>query len=978
MLAFWQKNDIFNKSVTRDAPKGDYVFHDGPPFATGTPHYGHLVGSAMKDAVPRYWTMKGYRVERQWGWDCHGLPIENIVEKELGTKSKKDVEHLGVKNFNDLCRKQIFTYVDIWNQFIPRFGRWADMENPYRTMDKDYMESEWWAFKTLYEKGLIYEDYRSMHICPRCETTLSQSEVSEGYKDVKDLSVTAKFKVKPGQKIGDFVTDDNTYILAWTTTPWTLPGNVALAVGKDVEYSLISTTEKGSGNALQPDGSYQIEDLSEATFILLKGKEDLIRADYFFEDEDVSVRKGSDLVGLEYEPLFDYYAKDSNLKNRENGWKVYAADFVTTDTGTGIVHIAPAFGEDDMQLGKRENLPFVQHVSMDGRFKPDVTDFAGHHVKPKDDVQATDVAIIKYLAGKGLLFAKEKYEHSYPHCWRCETPLLNYATSSWFVAVEKLKPDLLEYATAINWSPAHLKAGRFGKWLEGARDWSISRQRFWANTIPVWRCPACTGERVFGSAAELEEASGVKVDDLHKDVVDDITVKCTCGAHMKRVPDVLDTWFNSGSVPFASLHYPMEHEQEFKKRVPADFIAEGIDQCRTWFYYQHVLAGALFKTHAFKNVIANGIALAEDGKKMSKRLKNYPDPVDIINTYGADATRLYMLSSPIVAAENLNFAESGVADISRKIFGRLVNVYEFYALYADGVTHTAHDTSTHVLDRWIIARLNEVIRETTQQMDAYSLNGATRPFGDFVDDLSTWYLRRSRERFKGDDEADKKAALETLRFVLREFAKVIAPFTPFHADWLWLKLKEKGDAESVHLAQWPQGGGVDTDILAAMLYARSFVTIALMQRSENGVKVRQPLSRLTIKHTAPPPPYWEEVVPLIKDEVNVKEVILDGTKGADGPGIVLDTELTPELIREGHVRDIIRAVQDLRKKKGLNPGDKAVLVAAPSSNQLKELLEYARPELTKVAALSDIEYAEGMESAETLTLSDGTIQLLLK
>ncbi|PIR86366.1 isoleucine--tRNA ligase, partial [Candidatus Kaiserbacteria bacterium CG10_big_fil_rev_8_21_14_0_10_43_70] len=620
ILKFWQDNDIFKKSVEKDAPNGDYIFYDGPPFATGTPHYGHLVASALKDAVPRYWTMKGYKVERQWGWDCHGLPIENIVEEELGTKSKKDIQDMGVAKFNRLCREKIFTYVDDWNAFIPRFGRWADMENPYRTMDKDYMESEWWAFKQLYGKGLVYEDYRSMHICPRCETTLAQSEVAEGYKDIKDLAVTVKFKLKNPEKIG---LSGDVYMLAWTTTPWTLPGNVALAVAENVEYLALEAFSDNTNNTY-------IISKNTLTHHLFKG-ENRLRYEQLFSSDDhhwlggdqsehserIKEIKGSDLVGLEYEPPFDSYINDSSVQNIENAWKIYAADFVTTDTGTGIAHEAPAFGAEDLELAQKVGLPVIQHVGMDGIIKTEVKELAGLSVKPISDHQATDVEVVKYLAGKNLLFAKEKYEHSYPHCWRCDTPLINYATTSWFVAVQKIKEDLMKTSENISWSPTHIKKGRWGEWLSGARDWSISRQRFWANTIPVWRCDACKEEKVFGGVKELEEMSGVSVDDLHKDVVDEITVPCGCGEKMKRVPDVLDTWFDSGSVPYASYHYPFENEEKVEKRIPADFIAEGQDQVSKWFYYQHVLAGGLFGKSAFKNVVVNGIVLAEDGKKMS-------------------------------------------------------------------------------------------------------------------------------------------------------------------------------------------------------------------------------------------------------------------------------------------------------------------------------------------------------------------------
>jgi len=527
ILSFWQDGGIFDKSLVKDSPKGDYVFYDGPPFATGTPHYGHIVASVMKDVVPRYQTMRGYHVERKWGWDCHGLPIENIVEKELGTKNKKDIEELGVGKFNDMCRAKVMTYAKEWERVISRLGRWVDFDNAYKTMDLNYMESVWWTFKQLWDKGLIYKDYRSMYICPRCETTLSQSEVTEGYKDIKDLSAIAKFEL---------VDEPGTFVLAWTTTPWTLIGNVALAVGKEIEYVKVKF-----------DG---------ANYILAKGRLEEVFKNKNYEVLDAC--KGSDLIGQAYKPLFNYYSEDKNLENRDNGWKIYAADFVTTEDGTGVVHIAPAFGEDDMNLGKQESLPFIQHVGLDGMFKKEVADFPGLHVKPREDHLATDVEIIKYLAAHNLLFSKEKYEHSYPHCWRCDTPLINYAASSWFVGVTKIKDKLRETAKEIKWSPDYIKNGRFGNWLEGARDWSISRQRFWASAIPIWECPA--GHRhVVSSVAELEERTGKHIDDIHKDKVDPLVFACPeCGAPMRRITDVIDCWFESGSMPYAQLHYPFE------------------------------------------------------------------------------------------------------------------------------------------------------------------------------------------------------------------------------------------------------------------------------------------------------------------------------------------------------------------------------------------------------------------------------------
>lgn len=917
--AFWEEQKVFEKTLSKDAPNGEFVFYDGPPFATGTPHYGHLLQSAIKDAIPRYKTMRGYRVARQWGWDCHGLPIENIVEKEIGSKSKKDILAMGVKKFNDLCREQIFTFIHEWERIIPRFGRWADMAHPYRTMDFEYMQSEWWAFKTLHEEGLVYEDYRSMHICPRCETTLSQGEVAEGYKDVKDLSATVKFKVRNPEKHG---LPENTYLLAWTTTPWTLPGNVALAVGQEIEYVLLE------------NGDHRI--ITSAPAFSKGGYESwFVRGPKRF--------RGGELVGLEYEPLFDFYAKDEHLKNRENGWKVYAADFVTTDTGTGIVHIAPAFGADDMALGKKENLPFVQHVKMDGTFAPETGEFAGLDLKPRakdkpEEIREADLTIVKHLEKEGKMFAHEKYQHSYPHCWRCDTALLNYATSSWFVAVEKLKPTLLETAKKINWSPAHIKEGRFGQWLEGARDWSISRQRFWANTIPVWRCDRCKGDVVFGSAAELQAASGTEVADLHKDVVDEVIFPCTlgksdfpkCEGTMRRVPDVLDTWFDSGSVPFATKSYGATQAAAGEKLKPADFIGEAQDQTRAWFYYQHVLAGALFGTEAFENCVVTGIVLAEDGKKMSKKLKNYPDPVEMIDKYGADAMRMYMLSSPVVRAESLAFSEKEVAELSRKIFGRLANVYEFYALYRE-VPHVPGTESADVLDQWILTRLAEVQMQVTAGLEAYALDEATRPFDKFVDDLSTWYLRRSRDRIKDGDVQ----ALATLAHVLRETAKLLAPFAPFFADWLWMQMGEK---DSVHLAEWTEPRvvtGVDLDLLGNMHEVRNIVSLALEQRAKAKIPVRQPLSRLAMVSGGLA--FTDDLLQLIKDEVNVKDVArIAGLP--EGFAVELDTTITPELKEEGMIREGIRAVQASRKDGGKKPGEEAKGIISSSDAELRSVL----------------------------------------
>lgn len=971
-LKYWETENIFEKSVSKRAGKPRYSFNDGPPFATGTPHYGHIVASVIKDAVPRYWTMRGFQVERKWGWDCHGLPIENIAEKALGIKHKKDIEALGVAKFNDFCRSTVMEYAAEWEKVMPRIGRWADMQHAYKTMDKEYMESVWWVFKTLWDKGLIYESYRSMHICPRCETTLSQQEVSDNYIEVKDLSVVAKFEL---------VDEPGTYVLAWTTTPWTLPGNVALAVGRDIEYVKVKFENHEEHEEYSSDYSvHKKKIIKNGTYIFAKKRylefNELFDPTGFTEFlngtiqiEGISnvegVIRGKDLVEKRYKPLFESYSKDTTLENHANGWKIYAADFVTTEEGTGVVHIAPAFGEDDMELGKKESLPFIQHVRMDGTIKEEVKEFAGTDISPRakgkvSEIREVDLSIVKYLTGKGLVFSSDKYLHSYPHCWRCDTPLLNYATSSWFVAVTKIKEKSLDLAKQIRWSPEHMKEGRFGKWLSGARDWSISRQRYWASVMPIWKC-TCGELRVFGSVAELERASGKKVDDLHKHIVDEIGVPCEkCGEVMRRVPDVLDTWFDSGSMPYAQEHFPFENEEHFKSGFPADFIAEGVDQTRAWFYYQHILGTAVRESLAFKNVIVNGIVLAEDGKKMSKRLKNYPDPLEVVERHGADALRLYLLSSPIVAGENLNFSERDLSEMSRNVFRMLWNSYSFFMMYAaiDEWTPKEHaDSLMNPLDRWMLSELQVLIRNVDQAMEAYELSRATRLFAPFIDQLSNWYIRRSRERFwKNESDDDKEQAYQTLYDVLVTLSKLMAPFTPFLAEELYRNLT--GEV-SVHLADWPVADEtlVEETLNEDMQLARFIVTVGLQTRAENKIKVRQPLQSVTAR------PIAQELQEIIKEELNVKEYIeSDDEETYRGFSNILDLTLTPALRLEGEMNEINRAIQEGRKKAGFNVEDRIVLGYQGKGKVLEKFQdEIARKVLaTSIVAgeLSDAEYSE--------------------
>lgn len=926
ILAFWEKNKIFEKSVAKDAPKGDYVFYDGPPFATGMPHYGHLVASIMKDAVPRYWTMQGFRVRRKWGWDCHGLPVENLAEKELGLKDKTDIEKIGVVKFNEYCESIVMRYANDWKKIIKRIGRWVDMENDYKTMDPEYMESVWWVFKALWEKNLIYKGHKAMHICPRCGTTLSNFEVGLGYKDVKDLSCIAKFKIKHEEpKIKNLDIDGDVYILAWTTTPWTLIGNVALAIGKDIQYALANIEGEAGNYILAADRAAEV----------LKNKNYNI----------VKALSANDLLGLSYEPLFDYYVNDEKLANKEQGWKVYAGDFVTTAEGTGIVHIAPAFGEDDLELGKKNNLPFIQHVDQNGRFKSEVKAWPGKEVKPKllpdktaqnSDVPA-DVEIIKYLAHKGLLFHKEKFEHSYPHCWRCETPLLNYAAESWYVKVADLREKLTANNSGVHWVPEHIKDGRFGKWLESARDWAISRNRYWGACLPVWECAACGHTEVIGSLDELAEKSGKRINNLHKQFVDEIAWPCAkCQGALKRVPEVLDCWFESGSMPYAQEHYlgkPLENfDPVSRKNFPAQFIAEGIDQTRGWFYTLLVLSSALFDSTPYENVIANGIVLAADGQKMSKSKQNYPDPALLFDKFGVDAIRFYLLASPVLVAENLNFSEEGVKETLRKTIMLLWNVYKFYGMFSSGpfIQENKKIEPENILDKWILIRLQELISEVGGNIEQYNFPKAMRPILNFIDDLSTWYLRRSRDRFKGADEADKMQAIKTTGYVLCQLSKTIAPVMPFIAEEIWQRVLSydfQDENKSVHLEEWPRPFEImekneAKKILEEMAASRKIVELALAKRDIAGIKVRQPLAKLSIR--APKTVAIKNAyIALIKDEVNVKEIEFIGN--GDEIQVELDIAISPELRIEGLKRELVRQINALRKKQNLTLSDKISL-----------------------------------------------------
>ena len=951
ILDFWQKNKIFEKSIEQRPKDKSYVFYDGPPFATGLPHYGHILASLIKDVVPRYWAMKGFRVERRWGWDCHGLPVENLIEQELNLKNKKDIEAIGIEKFNQACRDSVLRYVDEWKKVIPRMGRWVDMEHPYKTMDFDYMESIWWVFKQLWDKGLVYKDYKSMHICPRCGTTLSNFEVTQGYKDVEDLTVTIKFKLKD---------KENTFILAWTTTPWTLPGNVALAVGKNIHYVKIQ--------------------IGKEFYVLAKNRLEIIKDEYKIIEE----MKGKDLIGLEYEPLFDYFSKKDDLKNKENGWKIYDADFVSTEEGTGVVHVAPAFGEDDLNLGCLKNLPFVQHVDKAGCFTDEVTEWAGEEVKPKDDISKIDRKVVEWLEKKNKLFSQEKVTHSYPFCWRCDTPLLNYSTSSWFVKVTSIKDKIIKNNEQINWVPGHIKHGRFGKWLEDAKDWSISRSRYWGTPLPIWQCSGCeNGQinscdniKVFGSVEELEKASNKKINDIHKPGIDEITFECEkCGGLMKRVPYVLDCWFESGSMPYAQAHYPFENKESFEKNFPAQFVAEGIDQTRGWFYTLMVLSTALFDKPAFLNNIVNGIILTEDGQKMSKRLKNYPEPIKIIDKYGADAMRLYLLTSPAIKADDLRFSENGVNETLKKVLMILWNVYTFYKLYAEEENEELDISSVNnILDKWILSRLNSLNKEVSKGMSEYNLLKAARPVEKFISDLSTWYLRRSRQRFKNNEE--KKQTSQVLKYVLFNLSKILAPFIPFFSEQIYQNLKNEKDLTSVHLCNYPDvdEGLIDKTLEQEMEEIRGIASMVLAERAQVGIKVRQPLNELKIKDCKLK--NKKELLDILKDEVNIKQIVFDDKLEKE---IEINTKITPELKEEGMMRNCFRQIQIIRRKSGLSPSDE-IIICFQGEGSIMKLLKKNEKQMKESLRIKEIiwDKIEDFDFKGEIILDDNKINISLK
>jgi isoleucyl-tRNA synthetase len=906
ILNYWDADDTFRKSVESRPEDHAYVFYDGPPFATGLPHYGHILASTTKDVIPRYWTMKGYRVERVWGWDCHGLPIENMIEGELQLKGgKKGIEAYGIANFNDACKAAIFRFDKDWEVIIRRIGRWVDFKHSYKTMDKNYMESVWWGFSQLAKHDHVYQGRKVVLYCPRCATPLSNFEIAmdNSYKDVDDNSVYIKFRRKG---------TDNEYFLAWTTTPWTLPGNVGLAVLPDAEYSLV--------------------EIAGACYWMAKDKvAEIAKMQDIHHPEVLKTVLGKELDGIEYEPLFTYMPLDGKKAHY-----VMTANFVSLTDGTGIVHTAAIYGEDDYALAQEKQLPCVPTLDDEGKFFDFVTPVAGLFYKKAEQI------LIDELAHRGLVYKAEKYTHSYPFCYRCGTPLYYNAVPAWFINVQKLKEKLVDHNHDINWYPDYLKYGRFGKGLETAPDWNISRSRYWGTPMPIWQAPTQKGQlssayRVIGSIDELKEwavdpKQVEKITDIHRQFLDDIEVWVDDAKTVKgkRIPEVFDCWVESASMPFAAVHYPFENKAWFDKNYPAQFISEYIAQTRAWFYCMHVISVALFDAPAFQNALTTGTILAEDGAKMSKSKKNYPDPMLLINKYGVDSLRLYLMNSVVMKADNLNFSEREVSELRKKVFVIWWNVFAFYQTFVapqlekEGVSIEAlPETVEHVMDRWILSRLTAVIDRVTTDMDNYDVVRTSRTLMEFVDELSTWYLRQSRERLKEESAAGRNAG-QVFGYVLVKLSQLFAPMTPFFSELTYQELL--GDAQSVHLSNWPtitselRNESLEQDMIAA----RQVVEAAHAQRKDLGLKVRQPLAKVIVE--SPQSQVQHAVAEVLLTEINVKS--LEWVK-KEGFCVELDTTITPELKVEGEARELMRSIQQLRKEAGVNVQD-FVTVEAPS------------------------------------------------